>query len=104
MAGRARHSEAAVKFHAFVLGDARQSRPSWSITVDADPIASTWQAQEIADVVHQPAYEYRSARRHNGRPMLPPSALEYQARWESAHGDNAPILTEQEIARLRKVR
>lgn len=67
------------------------------------PFMDVFRAQEIAEIVQYPAFEYRSAHRHNGQPMVPPSAVQYVERWESAHGDNVEILTEEEIATLRKI-
>jgi hypothetical protein len=58
----------------------------------------------MEEVFRVPAHTFKSAHRHNGKPMVPPSALEHQERWESAHGDNVPILTEEEIATLRRIR
>lgn len=60
--------------------------------------------QALEEICGVPANTFQSAHRHNGKPMVPPSALEHQDRWESAHGDNVPILTEDEIATLRRIR
>lgn len=76
-------------------------RPAWSMQAD-DSFHDDLHSQEVAERCHEPAYEFRAAHRHNGRPMVPPSALAEVDFWESCHGDNVPILTQAEIDQLRK--
>lgn len=61
-------------------------------------------AIEIAALLGDEPFRYRSSRRRRGTdPMLPPSAIEASEFWESCHGDNVPILTDAEIEHLKGV-
>lgn len=74
----------------------------WSPPPDIDaPFTDDETAQEVAALLGEPAFTIHTSHRHNGHPMLPPSAVAAVGYWESCHGDNVPIMTADEIASLR---
>jgi hypothetical protein len=60
-------------------------------------------ARDVAALLGEPAFSVHVTHRHNGVPMVPPSAFQAVDFWESCHGDNVPILTAKEIEHIRKL-
>lgn len=83
------------------IGDLSKMRYVPVPALDA-PFTDDETAQEVAALLGEPAFTVRTSHRHNGSPMLPPSAVWATEYWESCHGDNVPIMTEAEIESLRE--